>query len=175
MGLTLAGNGTLTGVDPSASGLLSEAGGTGSNVVQTVLTSAFSASLNGSVRSSAVLAATITPTSATSKILVIVSPSIAISAAEPAFDLFRGGSVISTFIGDSGAAERGTGGMGNAVGSVGSSISFTALDSPGVATAVTYDIRLFHTSGVARTVYLNRGPTDSIRTVSTLTLIEVAA
>jgi hypothetical protein len=168
---------------------VTDAGGTGSTyapghvvqVVQAVRTSVFAASIAPAAVSSPAIEATITPKSASSKILCLVEfngTSTGVSALYAY--LFRNGSV-SNYRGDAdGARSRVASTSGanvvNAVVAHGGTISY--LDSPNTTSAVTYDLRLGH-SGGSQTVYLNRGVTDSDaadfgRTASSITLMEIA-
>ena len=157
--------------------------GIGSNVVQTVLTAPFSASVAQGAVSSDAISVTITPSSATAKVLVIASVSLgAASGTSGVFaELYAGGSVTS-FRGDADGSRsrRSTG--ASVVANTGSQQStvITFLDSPGVATAVTYSVRIGHNDSSTQTLYLNRAVQDSnssqfARTASSLTAIEVAA
>jgi hypothetical protein len=157
--------------------------GIGSNVVQTVKTNAFTAPVAGNALSSDVtgLTVSITPSSATSKVLVDVNTSISNSdSGEGTYiTLFRGGTAI--FRGDAvGSRQRVSGGLIYNGQKGPFSISLRVLDSPATASAVTYSIRLSHGAAGTQTVYLNRGTADSnsyryARGASSITAIEVAA
>jgi hypothetical protein len=125
----------------------------------------------------------ITPSSTSSKILLIVHCNVSTETNASYIALKRGSTSIA--IGDAASARQQ---MSSAFATDGgSSFDFSAghtamcfLDSPGVDTEVTYGIRLAHSSAVTRTVYLNRSHTDSdnnrtYRLASTITAIEVAA
>jgi hypothetical protein len=154
--------------------------GIGSNVVQNAVTSDISVSVNNNAISPVVTAmnTTITPTSATSKILVIVSLFIDVDASGDGIgavltrngsDIFRGAAI--------GSRMRITMGGGSAENRSGNNIAFTALDLPNTTSPVTYSVRVNHTGSVSRTVFLNRSRTDDGRSnsgVSAITLIEVA-
>ena len=163
-------------------------GGIGTNVVQAVKTDTFSASvglasLSGDVTG---LTATITPTSTSSKVLVIVSLAGARSA---------NGSIAATIyrdIGGGGATRIANGdddgnrvGASFAVGKADNNTeygtsTFSFLDSPATISAITYSIRLSHWQSSTATVYVNRSADNSDigrawPTASTITAIEVAA
>jgi hypothetical protein len=164
---------------------LDEAGnaGIGSNVVQTVKTDVFSASVGQGTLTSDVtgLTATITPTSATAKVMVIASLSVASQSSDVFATLFRDSSA-SDYRGDAdGSRQR----VSTSAMTLGSnergvySLTFTFLDSPGVATATTYSIRLSHNETASNTIYVNRSgfndnTSRSAIAASSITLIEVA-
>jgi len=125
----------------------------------------------------------ITPSSTSSKILLIVHCNVSTDSNSTYFALKRGSTSIA--IGDA-ASSRGR--MSTASGNDGSaSNNYTAnhtamcfLDSPGVNTQVTYGISLAHSSSVTKTIYFNRSVTDTdsnvfFRLASSITAIEVAA
>jgi hypothetical protein len=128
------------------------------------------------------LTATITPISATSKILIIVSiGGYAQGASQGRFILTRGGSTITGAVGDtagsrtsdtftlSGAtsgAPQITGGM-------------TYLDSPATTSSTTYGITV-SANDAGEVIYINRSNLDSNgaqyqRNISTITIMEIAA
>jgi hypothetical protein len=159
--------------------------GIGSNVVQTVKTDQFSASVATGAESGNVtgLTVTITPSSATSKVLVVCQISAATSGSTGANSgvgatLYRGTTAILR--GDSSSTySRVTTGSSDGGFQAGNSLIISYLDSPGVATAVTYAVRLRHTGTGTLTVYVGR-PQESAGanrfvTASTITAIEVAA
>ena len=153
------------------------------NVQSVTKTDTFSASTASNTETAAItgLSVTITPSSATSKVLLIAS--LALNAtvlsfpAWVAINVYRG----ATQVGSGAAAGSRTrairpGLVG--VASVSPETAFSHLDEPGVATAITYDIKLRNLSGSTQTLYLNRGTDDSdtyqfLRSASTLTAIEV--
>ena len=151
-------------------------------VVSTAETDTFSASVASGGVSGAAIEATITPTSADSKILVIAHISIG-AVSNGVAVLYRGGSVLSGAVGDAASSRsQGTSGTGEQAtgGRIIPSAPIIFLDSPATTSATTYDVRLGHTSGTTQTVYLNRGDTDADaaytwRGMSDLTLLEVSA
>ena len=166
-------------VDAAVAGI-PQIAGLGSNVVQTVKTNTQTSNLaSGAFIDIAGLSATITPTSDTSRILIVchVSASGNDVGNGPMLRLVRGSTNI--LIGDAeGSRSRVTGG------SVGSGQGLTSaaligVDSPNVATATTYKVEIGNTSGATANVFVNRAIADGNvshigRYVSTLTLIEVA-
>jgi len=159
--------------------------GIGSNVVQTVKTDAFSASVaEGAATAITGLTATITPSSDTSRVLVIaqISSGVDTNQIGQFYTLLRGATKLA--IGDAvGSRQRVTTGTGGGSGFQADQSLFNGaifvLDSPGVATAVTYSVEVSHATGATTTVLVNRRKTDNndnsnARPSSTLTVIEVA-
>jgi hypothetical protein len=136
-----------------------------------LVNSAFS---TGIVSSSSTLAdtgltATITPTSATSKILVLVDLNGCGKDTGNTYmrtALLRGATTLSFL----GVFEGYTGGSGS---TFYGNISTNYLDSPATTSATTYKIQYSSVSNVA-SVYINTGQGGSYPT-STLTLMEIAA
>jgi hypothetical protein len=125
------------------------------------------------------LSATITPKSASSKVLVIANLSIGISVADwRQFRILRGTTAIG--IGDeAGSRTRSTSsqyfGASDPTSHIGTE-SETFLDSPNTTTETIYKIQVRAASG---TVYVNRSGNDgntagNARTISTITLMEIA-
>ena len=168
--------------DAIAAGL-SAAGPAGivSNVVQTVKADTFTTT-STSLTDVTGLSATITPTSATSKVLVIASVTQGLQEAgnRAGWTVARGATnlVVPTSPGASQqlvvqyANNNFADGSRNVL--VG---TFVFLDSPATTSATTYNVQAVVVSG--STFYLNRSQTDNnanttSRSVSTLTAIEVA-
>jgi hypothetical protein len=150
---------------------LSAAGnaGIGSNVVQTFKTDVFSTASTTFTDLSG-LSATITPTSATSKILVISHISFGGPNTQTFQAELRRGST-SVGIATTGADPSSAQVSAN-VNIFASNAFHVFLDSPGVATATTYSWRVKTNSG---TLLVNRWNVDTTKTVtSSITLIEVA-
>jgi len=167
--------------DAIAAGL-SAAGnaGIGSNVVQTVKTDAFT-STSATYTTVTGLSVTITPTTDTSKILVIaqITHGMNSNAGYGAFqvvrgatDIYRGGAAGTTVQGVFGGYTQAN------LTNVSTSGSIVFLDSPGTDSAVTYNVQ-------ARTVFSGNvrintptqtdDGTSSVRGASSITVIEVAA
>jgi hypothetical protein len=143
--------------------------GIGSNVVSTFKNDVFSTS-SSSYTAVTGLAVTITPTSDTSKVLIIAQVSHDAAAKGARIRLMRGATAVAQ---PSGGASPATSTLATsaAIDSANNTIAF--LDSPGVDTAVIYSIEIAASTG---TVFVNRHNTDSAFTsVSTITAIEVAA
>lgn len=144
--------------------------GIGSNVVQTVKTDTFSTT-SGTMVDVTGFTATITPTSNTSKILVIVTAVWGNSVdGYIAWNLRRGSTDIATATGGTTAATRILRTVG-AGWTDGDAVVF--LDSPATSAATTYGLQLSQIGG--GTAYMGRGGFEDRRSVSSLTLIEVAA
>jgi hypothetical protein len=151
------------------------AAGIGSNVVQTVKADTFSTS-SATLTLVTGAAVTITPSTNTSKVLVIVETNIGYDTANRAgFALFRGAT--NLIVPDSPGSRAP---LFTDVGPIGArsmyGFGFTFLDSPGVDTAVTYELHARSGSG---TLYVNRSSIDDnnfthARGVTTMTAIEVA-
>ena len=174
-GITLAADGSV--VLPQGF-----TGGIGSNVVQTVKTDVFTTA-STSYTGITGLTATITPTSATSKILVLANVKGASQQATSGgglqYRLMRDSTPI--YIGDASASTtRASGQLGTRLtGSEALLISDTAvmLDSPATTSAVTYSVEVRTSAG---TLFINKPQstsTDSAatRAASGITVIEVAA
>jgi len=133
------------------------------NIVQTVLNTAFSSSTAGYVDVTG-LDVTITPSSATSKVLVVTTIGLLANSAGDSslrslVQLLRNSTVLERFGGLSIDNNR------EAV-----SPSFAYLDSPATTSATTYKVQL---SAVAGTGYINRSATVATAVTSTITAIEV--
>jgi hypothetical protein len=156
--------------------------GTVLQVVQTVKTDTFTTT-STTYTDVTGISVSITPTSATSKILVFANLNASVTATDNyfAFQLVRGSTAIS--IGDT-AGSRTVGSVGSAlIAGTGSAnyilpMAINFLDSPATTSATTYKIQGLVQSG--QTLVLNRSGTDSnavfgIRTASTITVMEIAA
>lgn len=157
---------------------LSAAGnpGIGSNVVESFSNSTQSASVAGGgqmVISS--LSAEITPTSATSKILVIanISAKAAVSAGV-SLKIRRNGTAIS--VGSGLGAQSTSGGGASSVARGNDGTTAVVLDSPASTTAVTYTVAVTNNDNASRALFFNRAETDDVnRNASRIIVIEVAA
>jgi hypothetical protein len=157
--------------------------GIGSNVVSSVRTSQFSQSIAVGALSNDAITATITPSSATAKVLVVVNAGLS-NSSEPAtseatsFAIFRNGSILSAVTGDADGSRTRVTSSASYGPRVANGTSFAFVDSPATAAAVTYSIRLSHSSSGTITVYLNRGSvfvnqTRTSVSASSIVLIEV--
>jgi len=152
-------------------------------VVSTTKTDTFSASVvQGAETAITGLAATITPSSTSSKIWVVVSVTLGNTASNQAaeyFTMFRD----STAIGRGDAAstrQRVTGtGVSSATGNETFSVGGNHLDEPATSSPVTYSVKVSHARAATTTAYVNRSYLDAdqtfgARAVSSITLMEVA-
>ena len=154
--------------------------GIGSNVVQTVKTDTFTTTSTSFVAVTG-MSVTITPTSATSKVFVIVQLAVG-AAADNTFaitEMTRGGT--SIYRGDAASNRvRAVFGGWDFPGGQKALYSQTIvyLDSPATTSATTYDVRTrSQTAGF--TAFINRSGSDadssaSVRGASSITAIEVA-
>jgi len=173
MALGLSGDGTLTGVDPVASGF-----GKVLQVVQTFKDDPFSTT-STSMTDVTGMSVSITPSETTSKVLIVCTGGVSSS---PAASPIVGLRVLrdSTPIGVGAAAGSRTQGFANIrVDNYYNMQNFTFLylDSPNTTLSTTYKLQMKTSSG---TSYLNRTGADDdaagiLRTSSTLLAIEVAA
>ena len=203
MALVLNGSGSITGL--SAGGLpdgsvtaddiastldlsgktVTLPAGTGGKVLQVVSTTktdTFSSSLASAARTAITgLSVSITPSSATSKILIISHVSMAAQNVGCAAILKRNSVDICTGTGE-GLRAGATVGSAKLISSYEDSpvSSFTFLDSPSTTSSTTYSVDIFNGRSAFDTVYVNRGSSDSnysytVRTSSTITVMEIAA
>ena len=155
--------------------------GTVLQVVSTTKTDVFSTT-SSSYTAVPGLSASITPSSTSNKILVSVSIPCALndganSNRSARFTLFKDGSNLLSSD-TPGNRLSGFGGISQEGTTYQACVSYSYLDSPATASAVTYDVRIATTSTSA-TVYVNRDTDDTDdsghqRGVATITLIEVA-
>jgi hypothetical protein len=154
-------------------------------VVQTTKTDTYTTTSTGSFQSITGMSATITPTSTSSRIVVLVSLGIAMSWASgrertAAYRVSRNGS--ATLQGDAASNRVGVlfrNGSSNTDGNHGSGCSFQFVDSPASTSALTYQLTVEPEDGA--TFYLNRTVTDEnvsdsygARTASAIVLMEIA-
>ena len=161
-------------------GAVSRSGGI-LQVVSTTKTDTFSASVTaGSSSPITGLTVSITPSSTSSKILVLAQVSgMALAYANPfAVALTASSSKIN--IGDA-AGNRTRIGSENSTSSANesSSVSLNYLHSPGTTSTITYGVDVINRAGSTQTQYVNRtsNDTDAVdrtRSVSNITLMEVA-
>lgn len=174
MSLSLAGDGTLTGVDPALSGF-----GKTLQVVQTVKTDTFTTT-STSFTDITGLTVTITPTSATSKVLLTTTLGVGdTSVAGSALQLRFAGGNAGAFVGDaSGSATRAWySNISNDQYRI-DTVSVTYLDSPATISPVTYSVQIRSDQG--GTAYINQqrttiGNSRDGRLPAQITAIEVAA
>jgi hypothetical protein len=175
-GTMVFGNGDITGL--SAGALPSNVIGAGAvlQVVQTVKTDTFSTASTSLVDITG-LSVSITPTSASSKILVSYFLGV-VDAGDVAImgvALLRGSTVIGSGATAGSRISTSTGQVSDA--NRGSSQSFMFLDSPATTSSTTYKLQMFTHNNTA---YVNRTSSDTdsaqyFRAASTITVVEIAA
>ena len=122
----------------------------------------------------------ITPTSASSKILVSGWMSVGISAAMNVYLRLRRGSTVIAEADSVGSRREGlAAGAPNDTNKI-DSIPFFYIDGPSTTSATTYSVQLTHPSSSSRTIYINRDHDDGsgvegCRVCSSIVLQEVAA
>jgi hypothetical protein len=148
-------------------------------LVSTTLTTGFSASVNNSFSAVTGLTAVITPSSATSKIMVFVTMTVGSDTNFLNAQLTRGGSAISGAI----ATTAGNRSLGTAsfwpvqtYGTYG--LSFNYLDSPATTSATTYGVQIGNWSSAI--LCINQSQSDDniagrTRGTSTITVMEISA
>ena len=161
------------------------AGGKILQVVSTAKTDTYSASIaagafdSGNVTG---LDASITPTSATSKVLIIaqIQGSYSGGRGVAAGAIYRGGTAIG--VGDAASNRSQITGesWGGSSTDTQASATVVFLDSPATTSATTYGWRIWNTNSITRTYYINRSSDDTDlayfgRSISTMTLLEVSA
>ena len=155
-------------------------------IKQTVKTDVASASVGSNTLSGSVgLDVNITPTSTSSKILILATASVSgsHSGETQGIVLLRGGSVITGASGDAAGGRGLASSMSYLINSGGSAqaISMQYLDSPASTSQQTYSIQLKYFSGASSyTIYLNRLKDDTnayyrSRSMSSVTAMEVSA
>ena len=174
-GITLGSDGSV--VLPSGF-----TGGIGTNVVQGTLLATFVTSSNTFVDITG-LSATITPTSASSKILLIAQIAVGGSTTQTGNFRFTGGNSGNYVGAASGSKTQAVfGGIATMNASAVGGLTMMYLDSPATTSAVTYKAQVMVGSASAGTVRINLSSTDTsndtndrVRGASSLVAIEVAA
>jgi hypothetical protein len=180
-------DGTIVNADINASAAIAgtKLSGAGKvlQVVQVITTDTFTVSVaNGSYADITGLSVSITPASASNKILVFakVDGGGDSSATRPQYyRLLRGSTVIGNGV-DSGSRKGNSfGGVGINVGRSMASASINFLDSPSTTSSITYKIQVAHEVDATPTLYINRGQLDdditqTKRGSSIITLLEIA-
>jgi hypothetical protein len=151
-------------------------------VVQSVKTDTATFDLASGAVSGDVMTASITPTSSSSKIIVIFNGSVGNENTAGVYGyLYKNGSVVSGLTGNTaGSRQRVAVATRITEASSGQPLNFIYLDSPATTSSTTYSLRLGHASGENRFIYLNRSHTDTDanygwRSASTIILMEIAA
>jgi hypothetical protein len=125
------------------------------------------------------LSVTITPSSTSSKILVLASVYASSEPGNVVFMFMFKDGAISGFSGDTAGSRQRSPRLGATVNENINHYSVSFLDSPNTTSAITYDIRLTHDQATSRTVFVNRAQTDTDanslgRAASNITAMEVA-
>jgi hypothetical protein len=161
---------SISGLAP-VGGLSSPQTGSVLQVVSFTKTDSFSTASTSFVEVTG-FSATITPTSATSKILILVvsNQSTVSSSGLTTYNLIRD----STNICQPATSTTFTGSMVNYVGIADNVVPFSIsfLDSPATTSATTYKMQV---KSNTNTVYINRRVTADVAITSTITLMEIAA
>jgi len=178
----VAGTTVLTLPAVSGAILTTSSVGTVLQVVSTTKTDVFSMTSSGTATAITGLSASITPTSATSKILIFGQVTGSFSNTTFGWNIliYKNGSVITGATGDTGNSQpRATSSMFHNYVYASETIPFYYLDSPATTSSTTYAIYTFQEPGA--TFYVNRAgnvtQTDgrSANTISNITLMEIAA
>jgi hypothetical protein len=185
MPIAINGSGTVTGIstggisDTKAVADAAMPAGSIIQIVQTVKSDASSFSIATEGQSTNVMTVGITPTSTSNKILLICNLNAECSTTGYGYSFNRGGTEIA--LGDAiSNRRRMTSGTSNTETTQYSFCGGMFLDSPSTTSAVTYGIKLTHTSSNTQTIVVNNQNTSSTNdkffvTISTLTAMEVAA
>ncbi len=177
----VANSSTSTGLEWAAPA----SGGKILQVLSTTKLDTYSSSIASGAFTSNVtgLEVSITPSSASSTILVFVSVHGSQSTASgmTGFRLMRSGTAISiaNTAGSRGRLTAFSGARGVEGNDIAEAVT-QFLDSPATTSSITYGIQLYNTAGTTETVYLNRAATDSDavnvpRLTSSITVMEVGA
>ena len=175
MSITKLNNLSISAVTALPSGV----GGKVLQVVSTTKTDTFSQAGTSTFADVTGLSVSITPSSASNKILILVNLNTSATATKTtAFRLLRA----STAIGGGTASSSRQSAFGQAISNDNNhheSVSLNHLDSPSTTSSTTYKIQMITQSTF--TGYINRSETDfndaeaySVRTSSTITAIEIA-
>jgi len=159
-------------------GLASGVGGKVLQVVSTAKTDTFTSSTNSFIDITG-LSVSITPSSASNKILILSDIHFGTNgnAAYAYFKLVRGSTDI--YLGDSASSRiRGFGGGMASDAATTMQISSVFLDSPSTTSSTTYKIQIYNQNS-ASAIFVNRSFTDSdntsyLRQASSITVMEIA-
>ena len=170
------------GAAPTAADLGLNVTGSVLQVLQDIETAAGSQSFGPNNHSAAILSASITPISTSSKILVICNLNLSTSTLTSGASalLKRDGTSIGVGDANGSASQVTGGGLGSGISArLISNIAMTILDSPSTTSAITYTAHGKHGYSSTAVVYWNRenqtvANTSHSRVSSTLTLMEIA-
>ena len=165
------------------SGLSGGASGGIIQMKQTVKQSTFSETVNRNVETgSCGLDVTITPSSSSSKMLILVQACIGFITDDNVGYVIRRGTTLLTDYMPTDTGSRMTAGSGGVTRNNAylGNVNGNFLDSPSTTNSITYSVRLkYGRNDDNRTIYLNRGEDDDnnagrMRTTSVITVMEVA-
>tara|TARA_B100000212_G_scaffold245071_1_gene187028 strand:- start:212 stop:1114 length:903 start_codon:yes stop_codon:yes gene_type:complete len=159
-GVITSGIVTATSFSGSGANLTGISGGKILQVQSTTRTDTFSASIGKNTFSGAAISVSITPASASNKILILANLTIGLqSDNDVGFAIFKDGSIIQAATGDAnGSAQRIHAQSFNSHYQHQNNVNGMFLDTAGGTSAITYDCRLCHgnNSDSGHTIYLNR-------------------
>jgi len=165
-----------------ASGNLTFAGvGAGKilQVVSTTKTDTFSATIADTFTDVTGLSVAITPSAASSKILVVANVNMAGAYDRPPMRLVRDSTAIA--VGDTAGSRLSVSSAGYMLaGADTTTVAVNYLDSPSTTSATTYKVQVVVPNSTPAAIYVNRSITDSdtnshVRSASTITVMEVSA
>jgi hypothetical protein len=182
MPITLNGDGAISGLTATGiSAVQKLPAGTVLQVVQTVKSDTFT-STSASYIDITGLSVTITPTSASSKILVIYNTTVGAQSGQYSVGLQLVRNSTAIYLGDAAGSRTRSSSWAWSEGSQYAMIptNGTFLDSPATTSATTYKLQMYNPYGPGVTTYLNRNQVDgdnavSGRTASSITVMEIAA
>ena len=192
MPITLNGSGTVSGISVGGlpDGIIQSADlatGTGGKILQVVSTTktdtaSFASANTSNFTDISGLSVSITPSSTSSKILVVATVAAAVGTGSLHVRLARGSTGIA--VGDSSSNRQSSTMSRRTQSSIYNleitPMSFNFLDSPNTTSATTYKVQATAGSTYDTTVYVNRSSGDNdysygARVASTITVMEVAA
>jgi hypothetical protein len=182
MSVKINGSGIITGLDADGISAQPVFPGNVLQVVSTTKTDVFSVSLTAGATSSAItgFSALITPTSASSKILLIASINGGSSGIVQGFILTRNGSALTAATGDAaGSRSRVTSASFPSATPGALQVPVTYLDAPNTTNQITYEFLIVNGANATQTHYINRSAEDTdaatrMRAISSITLMEIA-
>jgi hypothetical protein len=148
-------------------------------VVSTTKTDTFSATIADTWTDVTGFSVSITPSSASSKILVVANINMSGAYDRPPMRLVRDSTAIG--VGDTAGSRLSVSGAGYMLaGADTTTVAVNYLDSPATTSATTYKVQVVVPNSSSTAIYVNRTITDSdsnsyVRSASTITVMEVAA
>lgn len=179
---SIAANRTVTLPNNTGTLLSTASTGTVLQVVSTALTSATSYSVaSGATQAITGLSVSITPSSASSKVMVFVTANISSGNVGSSIILLRGATPIG--VGDAAGSRTqvnsGSNASAQTLYSEMQAVTIQYLDSPSTTGSTTYSVNLLCTRSSTDTIYVNRSITDTSasnfgRYMSSITVMEIA-